>query len=109
MPSSVSLVFGGPVSTGLTLSPLTAENRKTFSIPESVEGVLVMEVPTDSAAHEKGIRKGDVIVEIAQDFMETPEDVADKITELRADDRRNAYIMVADQKGDLRLVAVPIE
>ena len=94
---------------GLTLSPLTAENRKTFSIPESVEGVLVMEVPTDSAAHEKGIRKGDVIVEIAQDFMETPEDVADKITELRADDRRNAYIMVADQKGDLRLVAVPIE
>jgi serine protease Do len=94
---------------GLTLSPLTAENRKEFSIPESVEGVLVLDVPANTAAHEKGIRKGDVIVEIAQDFMESPEDVAGKITELKASDRRNAYIMVADQKGDLRLVAVPIE
>ncbi|CAN7262079.1 Do family serine endopeptidase [Rhizobium sp. LjRoot254] len=94
---------------GLTLSPLTAENRKEFSIPESVEGVLVLDVPANTAAHEKGIRKGDVIVEIAQDFMESPEDVAGKITELKADDRRNAYLMVANQKGELRLVAVPIE
>ena len=94
---------------GLTLSPLTAENRKEFSIPESVEGVLVLDVPADSAAHEKGIRKGDVIVEIAQSFMESPEDVADKIAELKRDDRRNAYLMVANQKGELRLVAVPIE
>lgn len=94
---------------GLTLSPLTAENRKEFGIPESVEGVLVLDVPTNTAAHEKGIRKGDVIVEIAQDFMESPEDVATKINELKADDRRNAYLMIANQKGELRLVAVPIE
>ncbi|MBX9458636.1 MAG: Do family serine endopeptidase [Rhizobium sp.] len=94
---------------GLTLSPLTAENRKEFSIPESVEGVLILDVPTNTAAHEKGIRKGDVIVEVAQSFMESPEDVADKIQELRKDDRRNAYLMVANQKGELRLVAVPIE
>jgi serine protease Do len=102
-----------PVATaetmGLTLSPLTAENRKEFSIPESVEGVLVLDVPANSAAHEKGILKGDVIVEIAQSFVETPEDVADKIQELKKDDRRNAYLMVANQKGELRLVAVPIE
>ncbi|MCB1444846.1 MAG: Do family serine endopeptidase [Rhizobiaceae bacterium] len=94
---------------GMTLAPLTAENRKQFSIPESVEGVLVLDVPASSAAHEKGIRKGDVIVEIAQDFMDSPEDVADKIAELKRDDRRNAYLMIADGKGDLRLVAVPIE
>jgi serine protease Do len=94
---------------GLTLAPLTAENRKQFSIPESVEGVLILEVPANSAAREKGLQKGEVIVEIAQDFMETPEDVADKIAELRKDDRRNAYLMVANTKGELRLVAVPIE
>lgn len=94
---------------GLTLSPLTAENRKQFAIPESVEGVLILDVPANSAAREKGIQKGDVIVEIAQDFMESPEDVADKIAELRKDDRRNAYLMIANQKGELRLVAVPIE
>jgi len=94
---------------GLTLSPLTAENRKQFSIPESVEGVLVLDVPANTAAYEKGIRKGEVIVEIAQDFVESPEDVAGKINDLKSDDRRNAYLMIANQKGDLRLVAVPIE
>jgi serine protease Do len=94
---------------GLTLAPLTAENRKQFLIPESVEGVLVLDVPANSAAHEKGVQKGDVIVEIAQDFMESPADVAEKIRELKKDDRRNAYLMVANQKGELRLVAVPIE
>ncbi|MGV3548761.1 Do family serine endopeptidase [Rhizobium sp.] len=94
---------------GLTLSPLTAENRKQFSIPESVEGVLILDVPANSAAREKGIQKGDVIVEIAQSFVESPEDVADKIAELKKDDRRNAYLMIANQKGELRLVAVPID
>jgi serine protease Do len=94
---------------GLTLSPLTAENRKQYSIPESVEGVLILDVPVNSAANEKGIQKGDVIVEIAQTFMESPEDVAEKIQELKKDDRRNAYLMIANQKGELRLVAVPIE
>ena len=41
--------------------------------------------------------------------MESPEDVAEKIQELKKDDRRNAYLMIANQKGELRLVAVPIE
>jgi serine protease Do len=93
----------------LTLSALTAENRKEFKIPESVEGVLVLDVPQDSPAYEKGIRKGDVIVEVAQDFVDSPEDVASKVAELKQDDRRNAYLMIANTKGDLRLVAVPIE
>jgi len=41
--------------------------------------------------------------------VESPEDVAGKINDLKSDDRRNAYLMIANQKGDLRLVAVPIE
>jgi serine protease Do len=93
----------------LSLAALTAENRKEFKIPESVEGVLVLDVPEGSPAHEKGIRKGDVIVEIAQDFVNSPEDVSSKIAELKQDDRRNAYLMIANAKGDLRLVAVPLE
>ena len=93
----------------LHLSELTVENRKQFGIPESVEGVLVTDVATDTAAYEKGIRKGDVIVEVAQDFVNSPEEVAQKIVELKQNDRRNAYLMIANTKGELRLVAVPLE
>jgi serine protease Do len=93
----------------MKLSELTVENRKQFGIPESVEGVLVTEVPENTAAYEKGIRKGDVIVEVAQDFVDSPADVADKVAELKQNDRRNAYLMIANTKGELRLVAVPLE
>ncbi|MFM2281259.1 MAG: serine protease Do, partial [Pseudomonadota bacterium] len=58
---------------------------------------------------EKGIVKGDVIVEIAQDFVESPDDVAEKIAELKSADRRNAYLMLADKTGALRLVAIPLD
>ena len=93
----------------LKLAQLTADNRKQFGIPESVEGVLVADVAENTAAYEKGIRKGDVIVEVAQDLVDSPEDVAQKIVELKQNDRRNAYLMVANTKGELRLVAVPLE
>jgi serine protease Do len=100
----------GPANTlDLKLEALTVENRKQFGIPETVEGVLVTDAPQQTAAYEKGIRKGDVIVEVAQDFVDSPEDVAQKIVELKQNDRRNAYLMVANTKGELRLVAVPIE
>jgi len=100
----------GPADTlGLTVAALTPANRKQEKIPDSVEGVLVVDVPPASAAYQKGVRKGDVIVEVAQDFVDTPADLADKIAELKESDRRNAYLMLANRQGELRLVAVPLE
>ena len=60
-------------------------------------------------AAEEVAARSDVIVEVAQDFVNSPEDVAQKIVELKQNDRRNAYLMVANTKGELRLVAVPLE
>ncbi|WP_137157916.1 Do family serine endopeptidase [Rhizobium sp. FKL33] len=94
---------------GLTVAALTPENRKELKIPESVEGVLVLDAPEDTEAYAKGIRKGDVIVEVAQDFVDTPEQLAEKLAGLKENDRRNAYLMIANAKGELRLVAVPLE
>jgi serine protease Do len=94
---------------GLTVAALTAENRKALKIPETVEGVVVLEAPEDTEAYVKGVRKGDVIVEVAQDFVDTPEQLAEKLAGLKENDRRNAYLMIANAKGELRLVAVPLE
>ncbi|WP_409526932.1 Do family serine endopeptidase [Rhizobium sp. G21] len=94
---------------GLTVAALTPENRKELKIPETVEGVVVLEAPEDTEAYAKGVRKGDVIVEVAQDFVDTPEQLAEKLAGLKENDRRNAYLMIANAKGELRLVAVPLE
>jgi serine protease Do len=98
----------GPVL-GMVLKSLDDGLRKQFSIDKSVEGVLVTEVEPGSPAAEKGIVAGDVIVEIAQEFIATPEDAAKKIESLKQADRRNAQVMVANAKGDLRFVALRLE
>ena len=94
---------------GLSLSLLSAETRKTFGIAESVDGVVVTEVTAGSASAEKGLKPGDVIVEVAQEFMKSPDAVAAKVQALKQEGRRNAQLMIASANGDLRFVAVPME
>ncbi|MEX2691996.1 DegQ family serine endoprotease [Rhizobium mongolense] len=94
---------------GLSLSQLSPEIRKTFGIAESVDGVVVTEVAPGSAAAEKGLKAGDVIVEVAQEFMKSPDAVAAKVQSLKQEGRRNAQLMIASANGDLRFIAVPME
>ncbi len=91
---------------GLSLSLLSAETRKAFGIAESVDGVVVTEVTPGSASAEKGLKPGDVIVEVAQEFMKSPDAVAAKVKSLKQEGRRNAQLMIASANGDLRFVAV---
>jgi len=55
------------------------------------------------------VKAGEVIVEVAQEFMATPEDVAEAIRTLKSEGRRSAHLMIANPAGDLRFVAIPLE
>ncbi len=94
---------------GMTVAPLDDDQRKTFSIADSVDGVIITAVAQGSAAADKGLKPGDVVVEVAQDFVETPGDVTERFDALKADGRRNAQLMIADKVGNLRFVAISLE
>ncbi|EUB96188.1 protease Do [Rhizobium sp. CF080] len=94
---------------GMTLAVLDEERRKSFSIVESVEGVLITAVAPNSPAAQKGLKVGEVVVEVAQDFVESPADVVKRIAVLKSEGRRNAHVMVSDPSGNLRFVALPLE
>ena len=94
---------------GMKLAVLDAESRTAHGISEDVEGVVIAEVEPQSAAAERRIEVGDVIVEIGQEAMTTPEDVSARVEELKADGRRNALLMIANKTGELRFVTVRIE
>lgn len=98
-----------PVVLGMTLGALDEASRKTFSIAESVKGVVVTAVDGTSAAAERRIQPGDVIVEIGQEAVASPEDVTKRIADLKSQDRRNALLMISDKTGALRFVTVRIE
>ena len=94
---------------GMTLAPLDAESRKTYGIAEDIEGVVITKVAENSAAAERRIVPGDVIVEIGQEAMRAPEDVSARVEELKADGRRNALLMISNKTGELRFVTVRME
>lgn len=94
---------------GMGIGDLDEEARKTFEIAESVKGVVITEVAPDSAAAERGIVPGDVIVEIGQEAVTTADEVRSRIAKLKSEDRRNALMMVANHTGALRYITVRID
>ncbi|MCC6467483.1 MAG: DegQ family serine endoprotease [Alphaproteobacteria bacterium] len=93
---------------GLGLAKISPDLRDKYDIDASIEGVVVTDVATDSPAAQKGVRAGDVIVEVAQDPVKEPKDVADRIKKAKAAGRKSVLILV-DRQGDLRFVAIKID
>jgi serine protease Do len=99
----------GTVKTlGLSLANMTPELRERFSLPEDSAGVVVVDVAKDSAASDKGMRAGDVIVEVAQEDVKTPAQITDKIDEAKKAGRKSVLLLV-DRQGDLRFVALRVD
>ena len=93
---------------GMEIAPLDDALREQYQIKEDVNGVVVVGVEEESAAAEKRIVAGDVIVEIAQEVVLTPEEVKERIKKLKDDGRRNALLMISNASGELRFITVPM-
>ena len=93
---------------GLALQTLNPDLRESFGLSSSAEGVVITEVAPGSAADDKGLRAGDVIVEVGQEPVESPEDVLTRIEEAREAGRRSVLLLI-ETDGDLRFVALNVE
>ena len=101
-------VPGAVKALGLSLANLTPELRERFSLSEDTAGVVVTDVASDSPASEKGMRAGDVIVEVAQEEVKSPGQITGKIDEAKKAGRKSV-LMLVDRQGDLRFVALKID
>ena len=91
---------------GLTLSRITGEIRQKFELGDDAKGVMVVHVEAESAAAEKGVRPGDLIVRgRATQEVTSPGDVSARIKEHRDQDK-NTVLLLLDRDGDLQFVAV---
>ena len=81
---------------GLVLAPLTDDLRTKHSLDGKVKGVVVTEVDPASPAAEKGVKVGDVIVEVAQEPVTSmDEDPAEEGPEARGAARADERVGVA--------------
>ena len=88
---------------------MTDELRRRFSLKDDLKGVVVTRVDPNSAAADKRIQAGDVIVEVGQEPVANPADVTKRIDDLKSEGRKSALLLVANAQGEVRFVAVSIE
>ena len=93
---------------GLILRPLSTSAREEFGIGDDVKGVLIAEVDPEGVAAAKGIRPGDVIVEVGQEPVATPAEVEASVRTAREAGRKSVLFLIQSQ-GDLRFVPLSIE
>ncbi len=94
---------------GMEFAAATAETRKRFNLKDGAEGVVVTSVEDNSEAAEKRIQPGYRILEINQQAVTKPEDVAKKIDELKAQGRRNALLFVATPQDEKTFVPLQLK
>ncbi|HUZ75248.1 MAG TPA: DegQ family serine endoprotease [Stellaceae bacterium] len=93
---------------GLSLADLTPDLRNRFGLAADAAGVVVMGVDAKSQTAEKGVRVGDVIVEVAQEEVRSVGQVGSIIDAAKKAGRKSVLLLV-DRQGDLRFVAVRID
>ena len=92
---------------GLKLATITPDLRQQFEIGADVKGVVIQEVQGTGAAADKNVRSGDVIVEMNQQEVTAPADVAAAIKKAHEDGKKSVLALV-DRQGDLRFVPLPL-
>ena len=98
---------GAPVL-GMQLAPLNAMTRGQFNIPDAVKaGVVVAGVKGSSDAGDKGLQRGDVIVQAGDHEIATAADLASAVAEWKREGR--TAIPLGVRRGGQTTEFVPIK
>ncbi len=94
---------------GLSIAPLSDALRSQYKIGSKIKGVVITEVEPDSEAAQKNIKPGDVIVEVTQEEVKTPDEVSKRVAEVSKSGRKSVLLLISNAKGDLRFIALPVD
>jgi len=92
-------------SLGLQLSAIDPALRRQYRIPKEVEGVIVTNVASDSSAAMAGIEPGDVIVQVDQKPVKTPQQAA---AELRQAAAKDNILLLLNRQGKSQFVGLSV-
>ena len=92
-------------SLGVTVATISDELRARYELGEEVNGVVIVEVREGGPAGAESLRPGDVIVEVGQEEVNSPPEVAAKVNQAQQGDKKSVLLLI-DRQGDLRFVAL---
>jgi serine protease Do len=92
---------------GITMAPITDDLRTKFNLAADQKGVVITEVQPQSLADQRGLKAGDVVIQVANKPIETPEDLRQAVAAARQANQR-ALLVLAKQGDAVRWVGVPL-
>lgn len=93
---------------GLELAGQTDELRKRYNIKDGTKGVVITKVDANSAAADKRISAGELVVEIGQEPVNSPADVTKRIDALKKEGKKSALLLISSAQGEVRFVAIAL-
>jgi serine protease Do len=93
---------------GVMLAELTPETREELELPAEVEGVVIADVQPGSPAAEKGLQRGDLIIQADRKPMSDPGMVAEAVR-AAAERGDEAILLLVKRDGQDRFVALELE
>ena len=90
---------------GLTLQKVNDQLREKYGLSDNVKGVVVTKVVPNSPAADKQLQAGDVILEVDQKPVTTPQEVTEIVAKLQAQKKRSVLLFV-ERQGDPRFAAL---
>ncbi len=92
---------------GLRLSALTDSLRKKYSLTDTQAGVAIQGILPGTAAAERGLVEGDVIVNVQRQVVFTPDEVIMRLGDAKARDLKYAVLLIQGQDGK-RWITLPL-
>ena len=90
---------------GLSVAGIDDKARERFDLPDDAKGVVITSIDPAGPAADQSLHPGDLIVEIGQEEVKSPAELAEKVKVAKEGGRKSVLLLVEGQ-GGLRFVAI---
>jgi serine protease Do len=92
---------------GLKVAPLSQDLKDKFQLQDGQKGVIITDVSPNTPAADRGLKPGDVIMEVQQGEVTSPSDVQKQVDAARKSDRK-FVLMLIQREGGVQYVPLPL-
>jgi serine protease Do len=84
---------------GLKVAPVSQDLKDKFQLQDGQKGVVITDVSPNTPAAERGLKAGDVIMEVQQGEVASPDDVQKQVDAARKSDRKFVLMLIQREGG----------